>query len=234
MRIITTTTTTELLIHSFVVVACQPDGEVKLNRAQELGFVGVGWRLDPGPTHLDTCYIVVDAPKGSFSSSSFSPNTKAAAESDGDVDVDDDVSASDDKPSGSSGGFGVGGDREILTFMGYIDRGQRLESRFSKRPIRMSGLVGTSDPATAVFKGSGGSSRGSQSNTDTAALRVAAKKERKRRQRGQGEEEVEEVSEEVGGGVDNKDAPVSMALPLPSEMVRASRFVMDKTSTPTV
>lgn len=28
-----------------------------------------------------------------------------------------------------------------VCFMGYIDRGQRIESRFSRRPIRMSGVV---------------------------------------------------------------------------------------------
>ena len=39
--------------------------------------------------------------------------------------------------------------------MGYIDRGQRIESRFSRRPVRMSGVVLTSD-ATLGVPGSGG------------------------------------------------------------------------------
>ena len=84
--------------------------------------VGIGWRLDPGPTHLDTCYITIAAPKGSFSP----PRSSRTDYADG---------------SGPSGG------KEILTFMGYIDRGQRIESRFSKRPIRMSGLVIASEVA---------------------------------------------------------------------------------------
>ena len=40
--------------------------------------------------------------------------------------------------------------------MGYIDRGQRIESRFSRRPVRMSGVVLTSD-ATLGVPSSGGS-----------------------------------------------------------------------------
>ena len=55
-------------------------------------------RLEPGPTHLDTCQMFVEISNGV-------------------------------------------GDKELSTFMGYVDRGQRIECRFSKRPIRMSGLV---------------------------------------------------------------------------------------------
>ena len=40
--------------------------------------------------------------------------------------------------------------------MGYIDRGQRIESRFSRRPVRMSGVVLTSDATLGVPGGGGG------------------------------------------------------------------------------
>lgn len=55
---------------------------------------GLRWRLDPGPTHLDTCTFQV---------------------------------LSDDKT--------------ILQYRGFIDRGARLESRFSRRPIKIRGSV---------------------------------------------------------------------------------------------
>lgn len=55
---------------------------------------GLRWRLDPGPTHLDTCTFQV---------------------------------LSDDKT--------------ILQYRGFIDRGARLESRFSRRPINIRGSV---------------------------------------------------------------------------------------------
>jgi hypothetical protein len=56
---------------------------------------GLRWRLDPGPTHLDTCTFQVLSTI----------------------------------------------DRTILQYRGFIDRGARLESRFSKRPIRIRGSV---------------------------------------------------------------------------------------------
>lgn len=59
------------------VVDLQPEGIVVLTQADG---AGLSWRLDPGPTHLDTCYIMV-------------------------------------KPSTAS--------KETITFMGYVDRGQR-------------------------------------------------------------------------------------------------------------
>ncbi|CAB9518295.1 expressed unknown protein [Seminavis robusta] len=55
---------------------------------------GLRWRLDPGPTHLDTVTFQV---------------------------------LSDDKT--------------ILQYRGFVDRGARLESRFSKRPIKIRGSV---------------------------------------------------------------------------------------------
>lgn len=55
---------------------------------------GLRWRLDPGPTHLDTCTFQV---------------------------------LSDDKT--------------ILQYRGFIDRGARLEARFSKRPTTIRGSV---------------------------------------------------------------------------------------------
>jgi hypothetical protein len=56
---------------------------------------GLRWRLDPGPTHLDTCTFQVLSTI----------------------------------------------DRTILQYRGFIDRGARLEARFSKRPIRIRGSV---------------------------------------------------------------------------------------------
>jgi len=67
-----------------------PQGEVFVAEPLE----GLRWRLDPGPTHLDTCTFQV---------------------------------LSDDKT--------------ILQYRGFIDRGARLESRFSKRPINIRGSV---------------------------------------------------------------------------------------------
>jgi hypothetical protein len=56
---------------------------------------GLRWRLDPGPTHLDTCTFQVLSTL----------------------------------------------DGTILQYRGFIDRGARLESRFSKRPISIRGSV---------------------------------------------------------------------------------------------
>uniref|UniRef100_A0A7S2B002 Uncharacterized protein n=1 Tax=Octactis speculum TaxID=3111310 RepID=A0A7S2B002_9STRA len=89
-------------------IVLQPAGEVKIDgmcplraatqQQPKLDSVeGLNWRLNPGPTHLDTCYIRV----------------RIVEES---------------------------GERNV-GFVGYIDRGQRIESRFSNRPIRMSGVV---------------------------------------------------------------------------------------------
>lgn len=91
------------------VVTLLKGGEVRVTAPD---CVGVSWRLDPGPTHLDTCYISVDTPRGSFI-----------------------------RPPGGSETLAPRGEREVLTFMGYVDRGQRIESRFSKRLVRMSGMV---------------------------------------------------------------------------------------------
>ena len=76
--------------------------------------------MEPGPTHLDTCQMVIEM--------------------------------ADNK-----------GKTELSTFMGYVDRGQRIESRFSKRPIRMSGLVVKADAVTGRFtmeKSPGGAGEG--------------------------------------------------------------------------
>jgi hypothetical protein len=55
---------------------------------------GLRWRLDPGPTHLDTCTFQV-----------------------------------------------LSDDGTILQYRGFIDRGARLEARYSKRPVRIRGSV---------------------------------------------------------------------------------------------
>jgi len=57
-------------------------------------ITGLRWRLDPGPTHLDTCTFQV-----------------------------------------------LGEDGTVLQYKGFIDRGARLEARFSKRAIRVRGSV---------------------------------------------------------------------------------------------
>ena len=95
---------------------------------------GIGWRLDPGPTHLDTCYITVAAPRGTLGGSAVRDFLGSDRGNRG-------------ANSGSSSGGGSDGapEKEILTFMGYVDRGQRIEARFSKRPVRMSGLVSAAD-----------------------------------------------------------------------------------------
>lgn len=55
---------------------------------------GLTWRLDPGPTHLDTCTFQV-----------------------------------------------LSSDGTVLQYRGFLDRGARLEARFSKRSIRIRGSV---------------------------------------------------------------------------------------------
>lgn len=68
----------------------QPQGQVQVDPP----FRGLRWRLDPGPTHLDTCTFQV-----------------------------------------------LSDDGAVLQYRGFIDRGARLEARFSKRPIRIRGSV---------------------------------------------------------------------------------------------
>ena len=71
-------------------VVFEPNGGV--NVAPPLQ--GLRWRLDPGPTHLDTCTFQV-----------------------------------------------LGEDGTVLQYRGFIDRGARLEARFSKRPTKIRGSV---------------------------------------------------------------------------------------------
>lgn len=71
-------------------VVFQDKGIVQVNSPLR----GLRWRLDPGPTHLDTCTFQV-----------------------------------------------LGEDGTVLQYRGFIDRGARLEARFSKRPIRIRGSV---------------------------------------------------------------------------------------------
>lgn len=72
------------------VVKFDDDGQVKVAPPLE----GLRWRLDPGPTHLDTCTFQV-----------------------------------------------LSSDGTILQYRGFIDRGARLEARFSKRPTKIGGSV---------------------------------------------------------------------------------------------
>jgi hypothetical protein len=73
------------------VVTFLENGNVQVDPPLE----GLRWRLDPGPTHLDTCTFQVLSTI----------------------------------------------DWTILQYRGFIDRGARLEARFSKRPIRIRGSV---------------------------------------------------------------------------------------------
>lgn len=72
------------------VVKFGPEGKVEVAPPLE----GLRWRLDPGPTHLDTCTFQV-----------------------------------------------LSNDGTILQYRGFIDRGARLEARFSKRPTKIRGSV---------------------------------------------------------------------------------------------
>ena len=71
-------------------VVFKPEGEVEVSAPLR----GLQWRLDPGPTHLDTCTFQVLSEDGA-----------------------------------------------ILQYRGFMDRGARLESRFSKRSIKIRGGV---------------------------------------------------------------------------------------------
>jgi len=71
-------------------VTFAPEGVVEV--AEPLR--GLRWRLDPGPTHLDTCTFQV-----------------------------------------------LGEDGAVLQYRGFVDRGARLEARFSKRSIKIRGEV---------------------------------------------------------------------------------------------
>ncbi len=71
-------------------VVFEPHGEVTVAPPLQ----GLRWRLDPGPTHLDTCTFQV-----------------------------------------------LGEDGTVLQYRGFIDRGARLEARFSKRSTKIRGSV---------------------------------------------------------------------------------------------
>lgn len=71
-------------------VVFKPEGEVSVDPPLR----GLRWRLDPGPTHLDTCTFQV-----------------------------------------------LSDDGAILEYKGFMDRGARLESRFSRRSIKIRGAV---------------------------------------------------------------------------------------------
>ena len=108
--------------NSLPSVKLLPGGKLKLTNPGAAAETKE-WRMEPGPTHLDTCQMVVEM----------------------------------------GGSNQAGGKTEASTFMGYVDRGQRIESRFSKRPIRMSGLVVKADAVTGRFtmeKSPGGEGQG--------------------------------------------------------------------------
>ncbi|CAN0367529.1 unnamed protein product, partial [Laminaria digitata] len=93
-----------------LVVTFRKDGTVQV--PVEKG-VGLGWRVEPGPTHLDTIYfdMIPAAPKASASFE-----------------------------AGAGGGT-------TLSYTGYVDRGARIEARFSKRFVKMTGRM------TSVVRG---------------------------------------------------------------------------------
>jgi hypothetical protein len=66
------------------------DGVVKISEGWVTGYVGLQWRLDPGPTHLDTVTFQIQ----------------------------------------EKGGL-------VLEYKGYVDRGARLEAKYSKRSIKV-------------------------------------------------------------------------------------------------
>lgn len=72
------------------IVEFELDGKVAVSPP----MLGLRWRLDPGPTHLDTCTFQVLSEDGA-----------------------------------------------ILQYRGFVDRGARLESRFSRRSIKIQGAV---------------------------------------------------------------------------------------------
>lgn len=72
------------------IVELAEEGQVEVSPPMQ----GLRWRLDPGPTHLDTCTFQV-----------------------------------------------LSDDGTILQYRGFVDRGARLESRFSGRQIVVRGAV---------------------------------------------------------------------------------------------
>ena len=128
---------------------------------------GIGWRLDPGPTHLDTCYITVAAPRGTLGGSAVRDF------------LGSDRGNRGQSSSGSGGSSSDGAaDKEILTFMGYVDRGQRIEARFSKRPVRMSGLVSAVDADAETILERHAGSVAASSVKGAAASRFVMEKDR--------------------------------------------------------
>lgn len=81
---------TIIKIFSYIYILLGLQGELSIAPPLQ----GLRWRLDPGPTHLDTC-------------------TFQALSEDG----------------------------TVLQYRGFIDRGARLEARFSGRPIKIRGSV---------------------------------------------------------------------------------------------
>ncbi|CBJ25993.1 conserved unknown protein [Ectocarpus siliculosus] len=89
---------------SDLVVSFRKDGTVQI--PVEKG-VGLQWRVEPGPTHLDTIY---------FEMIPAAPKVKASSKA------------------------GAGG-ATTLSYTGYVDRGARIEARFSKRFLKMTGRM---------------------------------------------------------------------------------------------
>lgn len=87
-----------------LVVTFGKDGTVQV--PVEKG-VGLEWRVEPGPTHLDTIY---------FEMIPAAPTASASSE------------------AGAGGGT-------TLSYTGYVDRGARIEARFSKRFVKMTGRM---------------------------------------------------------------------------------------------
>eukprot|EP00903_Cladosiphon_okamuranus_P016916 g15594.t1 len=89
---------------SDLVVSFRKDGTVQI--PVEKG-VGLQWRVEPGPTHLDTIY---------FEMIPAAPKVVASSE------------------AGAGGGT-------TISYTGYVDRGARIEARFSKRFLKMTGRM---------------------------------------------------------------------------------------------
>ncbi|CAM9241969.1 unnamed protein product, partial [Sphacelaria rigidula] len=89
-----------------LVVAFRKDGRVQV--PAEAGL-GLQWRVEPGPTHLDTVY---------FEMIPSAPKLQGASD------------------PGAGGGT-------TMSYTGYVDRGARIEARFSKRFVKMTGRLTT-------------------------------------------------------------------------------------------
>ena len=97
--------------------------------------VGLNWYFKPGPAHLDTCEFFIRCYNNKNNN-----NNKNDNNNNNNNNNDNEIKQQQQQQQSGQQQYQQDDDL-LLKYVGFIDRGQRIESRFSRNPIRMTGRV---------------------------------------------------------------------------------------------